>query len=155
MNRTIFTLDALPIAHFETYIPLFLKHMLNLAIPLKFWVPAQSEVGWSRTVAAKIGVFGPLFWRKSFFWSISTQWTPPSVIHGWKAMDLSVLTVLPPPSRVEPVGRQIFGNASGMVSSQDLTWRHIQTFCWPKLSTMMHDHDLRYYCWLICHARDC
>ena len=36
-------------------------------------------------------------------------------------MDLSVLTVQPPPSRVEPVGRQIFGNASGMVSSQDLT----------------------------------
>ena len=36
-------------------------------------------------------------------------------------MDLSVLTVWPPPSRVEPVGRQIFGNALGMVSSQDLT----------------------------------
>ena len=45
-------------------------------------------------------------------------------IHRWKAMDLSVLTVWPPPSRVEPVGRQIFCNASGMVSSHDLTWCH-------------------------------
>ena len=32
-----------------------------------------------------------------------------------------LLTVSPPPSRVEHVGRQNFGNASGMVSSQDLT----------------------------------
>ena len=40
-------------------------------------------------------------------------------------MDLTVLTVLPPPSRVEPVGRQIFCNASGMVSSHDLTWCHM------------------------------
>ena len=45
LNRTILTLDALPIAHFEAYVPIFLKHMLTLPITLKFWVPAQSEVG--------------------------------------------------------------------------------------------------------------
>ena len=44
-NRTILKLDALPIAHFEAYVLYFSKHMLKLAIPLKFWVPAQSEVG--------------------------------------------------------------------------------------------------------------
>ena len=67
MNRTIFTIDALPIAHFETYIPLFLKHMLKLAIPLKFWVPAQSEVGLSRIVILKKAIFRPFFGRKSLF----------------------------------------------------------------------------------------
>ena len=93
LNRTILKFDALPIAHFETYVPLFLKHLWKLAISLKLWVPAHFEVGWSRTVAAKIGVFRPLFWRKSFFWPISTQWTPPSVIHGWKATDLLFMMV--------------------------------------------------------------
>ena len=73
LNRTILTLDALPIAHFEAYVPIFLKHMLTLAIPLKFWVPAQSKVGWSRIVILKKAVFWPLFWRKSLFWPISTQ----------------------------------------------------------------------------------
>ena len=91
--RPILNFDALPIAHFETYVPLFLKHLWKLAISLKLWVPAHFEVGWSRTVAAKIGVFRPLFWRKSFFWPISTQWTPPSVIHGWKATNLLFMTV--------------------------------------------------------------
>ena len=91
--RPILNFDALPIAHFETYVPLFLKHLWKLAISLKLWVPAHFEVGWSRTVAAKIGVFRPLFWRKSFFWPISTQWTPPSVIHGWKATDLHLMMV--------------------------------------------------------------
>ena len=36
-------------------------------------------------------------------------------------MDLSFHVVLPPPSRDEPVGRQIFCKASGKLSSQDLT----------------------------------
>ena len=44
-DRTILKFDALPIAHFEADVPNFSKHMLKLAIPLKFWVPAQSEVG--------------------------------------------------------------------------------------------------------------
>ena len=86
--RTILKFDALHIAHFEAYVPLFSKHLWKLTIPQKLWVSALFKVGWSRTVAAKIGVFRPLFWRKSFFWPISTQWTPPSVIHGWKATDL-------------------------------------------------------------------
>ena len=57
--RPILKFDALPIAHFETYVLRFLKHLWKLAISLKLWVPANSEVGWSRTVAAKIGVFRP------------------------------------------------------------------------------------------------
>ena len=72
-NRTISKLDALPIAHFEADVPDFSKHMLKLAIPLKFWVPAQSEVGWSRIVILKKAVFRPFFGRKSLFWPILTQ----------------------------------------------------------------------------------
>ena len=74
--RPILNFDALPIAHFEDYVPLFLKHLWKLAISLKLWVPAHFEVGWSRTVSAKIGVFRPLFWRKSLFSPISTNKHP-------------------------------------------------------------------------------
>jgi len=74
--RPILNFDALPIAHFETYVPLFLKHLWKLAISLKLWVPAHFEVGWSRTVAAKIGVFRPLFWIKHFFSQIEPRNTP-------------------------------------------------------------------------------
>ena len=49
--RPILTFDALPIAHFEAYVPNFLKHLWKLAISLKLWVPAASEVRWSRTVS--------------------------------------------------------------------------------------------------------
>ena len=75
--RTILKFDDLPIAHFETDVPLFLKHLWKLGISLKLWVPANSEVRWSRTMTAKMSVFRPLFWRKSLFWPIPTQWTPP------------------------------------------------------------------------------
>jgi len=43
-DRTILKFDDLPIAHFEADVPLFSKHMLEIAIPLKFWVPAHSKV---------------------------------------------------------------------------------------------------------------
>ena len=91
--RTILKFDDLPIAHLETVVPLFLKHLWKLGISLKLWVPAHSKVSWSRTMTAKMSVFRPLFWRKSLFWPIPTQWTPPSVIHGWKATDLLFLMV--------------------------------------------------------------
>jgi len=39
------TFDALPIAHFDPYVPNFLKHLWKLAISLKLWVPAHFEVG--------------------------------------------------------------------------------------------------------------
>ncbi len=91
--RPILTFDALPIAHFEAYVPNFLKHLWKLAISLKLWVPAHSEVGWSRTVAAKIGVFRPLFWREKNYFTNLTPRTPPSVIHGWKATDLLFMMV--------------------------------------------------------------
>ena len=82
-----------------------------LAIPLKFWVPAHSKVSWSRTMTAKMSVFRPLFWRKSLFWPIPTQWTPPSVIHGWKAMDLLFLMVKRKKYFLNPISRQNFANA--------------------------------------------
>ena len=69
-SRTILKIDAFHIAHFEAYVPLFSKHLWKLTIPQKLWVSALFEVGWSRTVAAKIGVFRPLFWRKCFVSSI-------------------------------------------------------------------------------------
>ena len=37
-NRTLSKIDALHIAHFEDYVPLFSKHMRKLAIPSKIWV---------------------------------------------------------------------------------------------------------------------
>ena len=68
--RPILTFDALPIAHFEAYVPNFSKHMLKLAIPLKIWVPALSEVSRSRIVNPKIAVFRPFFGRK---WSLTAK----------------------------------------------------------------------------------
>ena len=87
LNRTILKFDALHIAHFETYVPLFLKHLWKLAISLKLWVPAASEVRWSRTVSKKTLILG-YFLDKTFFSAKSNQETPPSVKHGWKATDL-------------------------------------------------------------------
>ena len=110
-DRTILKFDDLPIAHFEADVLIFSKHMLEIAIPLKCWVPAHSEVSWSRTMTAKMGVFRPLFWRKSFLWPISTQWTPPSVIHGWKATDLLFMMVKRKKYFQNPISRQNFANA--------------------------------------------
>ena len=69
-NRTLAKIDALPIAHFEDNVPNFSKHMLKLAIPLKIWVPALSEVSRSRIVNPKIAVFRPFFGRK---WSLTAK----------------------------------------------------------------------------------
>ena len=44
--------------------------MLKLAIPLKIWVPAPSEVSRSRIVNPKIAVFRPFFGRK---WSLTAK----------------------------------------------------------------------------------
>ena len=109
--RTILKFDDLPRAHFETDVPLFLKHLWKLGISLKLWVPAHSEVRWSRTMTAKMSVFRPLFWRKSLFWPIPTQWTPPSVIHGWKATDLLFLMVKRKKYFLNPISRQNFAYA--------------------------------------------
>ena len=43
--RPILKFYALPIAHFEAYVPIFLKHLWKLAISLKLWVLAHFEVG--------------------------------------------------------------------------------------------------------------
>ena len=93
LNWTILKFDALPIAHFETYVPLFLKNLWKLAISLKLWVPAASEVRWSRTVSKKNPHFRVLFWINHFFLAKPNQETPPSVIHGWKATDLPFMMV--------------------------------------------------------------
>ena len=55
---------------FEDNVLNFSKHMLKLAIPLKNWVPAPSEVSRSRIVAPKIVVFRPFFGRK---WSLTAK----------------------------------------------------------------------------------
>ena len=68
-NRTILKIDALHISHFEAYVPLFSKHLWNLTIRQKLWVSALFEVGWSRTVSPKIGVFRPLFIGPRCPWS--------------------------------------------------------------------------------------
>ena len=106
--RPILTFDALPIAHFDPYVPNFLKHLWKLAISLKLWVPAHFEVGWSRTVSAKICVFRPLFWREKNYFTNLTPRTPPSVIHGWKATDLLFMMVKRKNYFFHPVNRQIF-----------------------------------------------
>ena len=53
---------------------------------------AHSEVGWSRTVSAKMGVFRPLF-GDNCFGPIWPYEHPPRVIHYWKATDLPFLMV--------------------------------------------------------------
>ena len=124
--RTILKFDDLPIAHFETDVPLFLKHLWKLGISLKLWVPAHSKVSWSRTMTAKMSVFRPLFWRKSLFWPIPTQWTPPSVIHGWKATDLLFLIVKRKKYFLNPISRQNFANAFAETPNLNLEVRHIR-----------------------------
>ena len=46
MIRPILKFDALPIAHFEAYVPNFSKHLWKLAISSKIWVsdPPQSRL---------------------------------------------------------------------------------------------------------------
>ena len=44
-NRTILKFDAFHIAHFEAYVPNFLKHLWKLTLPQKLWVLALFEVG--------------------------------------------------------------------------------------------------------------
>ena len=69
-NVPLLKFDALPIAHFEDNVPIFLKHMLKLAIPLKIWGPAPSEVSLCRICSPKIAVFRPFFGRK---WSLTAK----------------------------------------------------------------------------------
>ena len=111
-NRTILKIDAFHIAHFEADVPNFSKHLWNLAIPRKLWVPAHSEVRWSGTMTAKMSVFLPLFGRK---WFVSPNWPhespPPSVIHGWKATDLLYEMVRRKNYWRNPISRQNFANA--------------------------------------------
>ena len=64
-NRTLSKIDALHIAHFEDYVPLFSKHMRKLAIPSKIWVWDPLKVSWSEFVQHKKAVFWPLFFGKS------------------------------------------------------------------------------------------
>ena len=125
-NRTILKFDALRIAHIEADVPLFSKHLWKLAIRLKLWVLAHSEVSWSRTMTAKMSVFRPLFWRKSLFWPIPTQWTPPSVIHGWKATDLIFLIVKRKKYFLNPISRQNFANAFAETPNLNLEVRLIE-----------------------------
>ena len=139
--RPILNFDALPIAHFEDYVPLFLKHLWKLGISLKLWVPAHSKVSWSRTMTAKMSVFRPLFWRKSLFWPIPTQWTPPSVIHGWKATDLLFLIVKRKKYFLNPISRQNFANAFAETPYLNLEVRHINVNEWGVL------------CWLKTHFK--
>ena len=80
-NRTILKIDAFHIAHFEADVPNFSKHLWNLAIPRKLWVPAHSEVRWSGTMTAKMSVFLPLFGRK---WFVMTL---PWALLPWCAQD--------------------------------------------------------------------
>ena len=69
--------------------------MLKLAILLKFWVQANSEVSLSRTVSTKMCVLDPFFSEKIivFIWPISTKWSTPRVLHRWKDPNTPFLMV--------------------------------------------------------------
>ena len=112
-NRTILKFGALPIAHFEADVLYFSNHILKI---LKFWVPAASEVRWSRTVSKNKPYFRVFFINVFFYpyWPNETQ----SVIHGWKATDLLFLVVR---RKNHPVKRPIFGDASGQTSALIMT----------------------------------
>ena len=77
-NRTLSKIDALHIAHFEDYVPLFSKHMRKLAIPSKIWVWDPLKVSWSEFVQHKKAVFWPLFFRKILVLThFDTTYPPP------------------------------------------------------------------------------
>ena len=71
--------------------------------------------------------FQVFFWRKSSFSAISTEGRPPLHMHRGKAMDLSFLTILPKGLHLEPVARQNFANASGMVDYK--IWHCVVSRC--------------------------
>ena len=128
--RPILTFDALPIAHFEAYVPNFSKHLWKLAISSKIWVSDPPKVGWSEFVSLKKAVFWPLFWRKSLFWPISTPFTPPQWYTSLESYGSQLSDRLAPNQKNEPVGRQIFGNASAEAYIHDLRVRLKKCFWW-------------------------
>ena len=75
-----------------------------------------------------MGVFRPLFWRKSFLWPISTQWTPPSVIHGWKATGLLFMMVKRKKYFQHPISRQNFANAFAETPNLNLEVRRMSFY---------------------------
>ena len=114
---------------FRNWCSTFFKTHAGNSDTFKFWVPAHSKVSWSRTMTAKMSVFRPLFWRKSLFWPIPTKWTPPSVIHGWKATDLLFLIVKRKKYFLNPISRQNFAYAFAETPNLNLEVRHIWLFC--------------------------
>ena len=59
----------------------------------KIWGPTYL---WSQSIRNRvplINCFYNIFLEKIFFWAILTKWRPPSVIHGWNALDLTFLIV--------------------------------------------------------------
>ena len=121
-DRTILTPAGFPIAHLKAFAPRFSGNMSKMSVLLKLGVPAPSKVSWSSFVSLKKPVLEAVFWRKSSFWLTSTKGRPPLNIHRWKAMDLSFLMVFLKKYFFHPAGRQNFGNASGKLSSQYLTY---------------------------------
>ena len=94
-NRTIFKIDAFHISHFEAYVPNFSKHLWNLTIPQKLWVSALFEVGWSRTIAAKIGVI---------LMKINSSFSAPNRYTFWKWVQFYVLRTSRPTHATSPQG---------------------------------------------------
>jgi hypothetical protein len=76
-------------AHLKRYGQHFNVNIEKMKNLKKIGLLAHPEVSLSRIVSPQKAVFKAFFFRKSLFWPISVQWCPPSVIHGWKAVDLS------------------------------------------------------------------
>ena len=93
VTRTILMPDDFHMAHLNRYGPSLNDNIKNVAFLIFFGLPTPSEVSLSRIVSPKKAVFRAFFFRKSCFWPISSQWRPPSVIHGWKAVGLLFLMV--------------------------------------------------------------
>ena len=105
-NRTILKIDALHIAHIEA------------DVPLVEFSDTSKIVGPSPLRSQKIGnhdrqkeCFLTTFWEKMVCFTKLTPWTPPSVIHGWKATDLLYEMVKRKNYLLNPISRQNFADA--------------------------------------------
>ena len=99
------------IAHFEDNVPNFSKHM-ELAIHSKLWVSDTPRVSGFKFVSLKKAVWGPLFFRKLWFWPILTQLTTPPWYISLESYKSQLSCCLAPTQLSWTCRASVFGKAS-------------------------------------------
>ena len=101
----------LPHSSFRSLCSKFFKTLVELSDTSKIVgsSPLRSQV--IQNHDRKNYCFLTTFWEKMVCFTKLTPWTPPSVIHGWKAMDLLYEMVKRKNYLLNPISRQNFADA--------------------------------------------